>query len=367
MEKWADTIRALIISIAGGIICYFLRVPLPWMLGPLFAMVLARIFKVPVLPLKGGRQAGQLVIGCALGQYFTPDVGSYVVSNLWLIFGCALAAVVNGYLGSIVLSRISGVDATTTFFSSLPGGAPEMVVLADRFDAKPDCVAIAHSIRVLLVVVIVPFAITWSGASGTDFYEPSVKILNVPMLMALLTAAAFVSLILQWRNIPNAWMFGSLFLSTALTLTQVRTSAVPPLFITGGQIMIGCALGSKFSPDFVRRAPKFVKGVVISVLAALAMSLILAVCVSYLGGVPFASAVLATAPGGIAEMCITAKLLHLGVPLVTAYHLTRLVFVLLVASAAFRFATWASQRLRDSRKIDYPLKTEVLLEREDND
>ena len=41
---------------------------------------------------------------------------------------------------------------------------------------------------------------------------------------------------------------------------------------------------------------------------------------------------LAIAPGGIAEMCITAKVLQLGVPLVTAAHVTR-VLVLINATA----------------------------------
>jgi hypothetical protein len=44
-----------------------------------------------------------------------------------------------------------------------------------------------------------------------------------------------------------------------------------------------------------------------------------------------ATLVLATAPGGLAEMCITAKVLQLGVPLVTAAHVTR-VFLLLVST-----------------------------------
>ena len=49
-----------------------------------------------------------------------------------------------------------------------------------------------------------------------------------------------------------------------------------------------------------------------------------------------ATLVLGTAPGGIAEMCITAKVLQLGVPLVTAFHVTRLVVLLLVHGAAVR-------------------------------
>jgi uncharacterized protein len=47
---------------------------------------------------------------------------------------------------------------------------------------------------------------------------------------------------------------------------------------------------------------------------------------------------LATAPGGIAEMCITAKVLQLGVPLVTVAHVTRVLILVTTTAPLFRFA-----------------------------
>jgi uncharacterized membrane protein AbrB (regulator of aidB expression) len=45
---------------------------------------------------------------------------------------------------------------------------------------------------------------------------------------------------------------------------------------------------------------------------------------------------LGVAPGGIAEMSITAKVLQLGVPLVTAFHVTRVAAVLLLTEPMYR-------------------------------
>ena len=45
---------------------------------------------------------------------------------------------------------------------------------------------------------------------------------------------------------------------------------------------------------------------------------------------------LATSPGGIAEMCITAKVLELGVPAVTAFHVVRYVAVLVLTAPIYR-------------------------------
>ena len=51
-----------------------------------------------------------------------------------------------------------------------------------------------------------------------------------------------------------------------------------------------------------------------------------------------ATLVLGTSPGGIAEMAITAKVLQLGVPVVTAFQVCRLVAVLVLVEPLFRWA-----------------------------
>jgi uncharacterized protein len=54
-----------------------------------------------------------------------------------------------------------------------------------------------------------------------------------------------------------------------------------------------------------------------------------------LGRLHLPTAVLATAPGGIAEMAIAAKVPGLGVPLVTAFHVTRVVMLLTCTAPVF--------------------------------
>jgi uncharacterized membrane protein AbrB (regulator of aidB expression) len=49
------------------------------------------------------------------------------------------------------------------------------------------------------------------------------------------------------------------------------------------------------------------------------------------------SVMLGTSPGGITEMAITAKVLQLGVPVVTAFHVTRMAAVVLLAGPLY---TW---------------------------
>jgi uncharacterized membrane protein AbrB (regulator of aidB expression) len=67
-----------------------------------------------------------------------------------------------------------------------------------------------------------------------------------------------------------------------------------------------------------------------------------ALCVAELTGLHPGTMLLATSPGGIAEMSLTARVLHLGVPVVTAFHVSRMVVVVLAIGPLFR--AWARLR-----------------------
>ena len=123
--------------------------------------------------------------------------------------------------------------------------------------------------------------------------------------------------------------------------------AVPPIVSNIGQCLLGCALGSRFQPDFLRGAHRFVGAVALTVVLSIILSAAFGIVVAWIAGIPPVTLVLGTAPGSMAEMCITAKVLQLGVPLVTAFHVTRLVVLLLATPFVFvRARHWYRRRIR---------------------
>lgn len=68
----------------------------------------------------------------------------------------------------------------------------------------------------------------------------------------------------------------------------------------------------------------------------MALGFLLALAAAAASSTPLATLVLAAAPGGVSEMCITAKVLQLGVPLVTVCHVLRVVLLTLGAPALYR-------------------------------
>jgi membrane AbrB-like protein len=339
-------LKALAICAVGGVLFSVLRAPLPWMLGPLFAMALGRFLGADVVSPKGGRAAGQLIIGCALGLYFTPVVGHEVVAHWYLLIAAAVFAVLLAYANGWFLTHSTGLDGTTALFASVPGGAAEMTILGERFGARPDRVVLAQSLRVMIVVVAVPFLFSFLGVHGADDYRPAQIGADAAGLFALLALAATAGALLAKLGVPNAWMLGPLAVAVTLTLAEVGLSVIPVWLSNSAQLLLGCALGSGFDRKSLATAPRFVAMVCASVVLAILVSALFAWGLALAGAVPISTMVLATAPGGMAEMCITAKVLQLGVPLVTAAHVTRVIILVTTTAPTFRFAKYLRRRGR---------------------
>jgi membrane AbrB-like protein len=342
-DSLLNPLLSLALCFASGALFAWLKTPLPWIIGPLVAMAVCNFGGLGLRAPHGGREFGQVIIGTALGLYFTPAVAHEVASYWYLLLLAALLAIALGALCGWFLARSTGTDRTTAFFSSVPGGAMEMAVLGERFGARADRIAIAQSLRILVVVILIPYALTYSGVHGADLYVPLAAVFDWRGLGALLAMAAAFGGICFALRVPNAFMLGPLATVIALTASDVQFSSMPSQLSNLGQGLLGCALGARFERGFLRRAPRFVAGVLASILLSVGLAALAGAVLAWFSGLPVPSLVLATAPGGIAEMSITAKVLQLGVPLVTAAHVTRVIVLVTTTGPIFRLGTRLAQ------------------------
>lgn len=337
-DSWVNPALGLGMCAVAGALFAWLRIPLPWMLGPLAAMAACNFAGAELRSLRGSREAGQMVIGTALGLYFTPAVSGQVISYWAILLAAGVFAIALGVLGGAMLARLGGVDRSTAFFASVPGGAAEMTLLGERYGARPDRIALAQSLRILVVVIAVPFALTYSGAHGLDPYGAGDVPPHWPKLLVLLAGAALAGAAVARVGLPNGFMFGALALTIALTASEVALSSMPTVLTNAAQVLIGWVLGSRFERRSLGSAPRYVAAVLASVLAGIVCAAAFGALLAVASGLSIPTLILATAPGGIAEMCITAKVLQLGVPLVTAAHVTRVFLLLLSTGPVYRAA-----------------------------
>jgi len=344
-RAFAAPLKALFACAAGGALCQVLHTPLPWMIGPLLPMAILKFRGVDLAAPAGGREAGQVIIGSALGLYFTSVVAHEVLASWYLLVAAAVFATTLAYGGAFFLWRFAGVDRTTAFFASVPGGAAEMSNLGERYGAKIDRIVVAQSLRIVFVVVLVPVAMTLLDSHGSDIYQPSTQAVDLRGLLMLIACGAAGGLAMRVLRMPSPWFLGALAPAIALTVQEVHLSAMPGPLSNLAQLLIGCSLGARFDPRFLRSAPRFVLVVSASILGAICVSALFGVLLAKFGGLSLPTMVLATAPGGVAEMCITAKVLQLGVPLVTAAQVTRVIILVTTTGPLFRLARHITARL----------------------
>lgn len=344
----------LLLALGAAALCVALHTPLPWMIGPLLSTALVSMGGAPTESWGPLRNAGQWTIGTALGLYFTPQVTSLVASLWWaivlgIVWALALGVGFGRWLQWLHAPRMPGVGPqamrATTYFAGAIGAASEMTLLSERVGARTDLVAAAHSLRLLVVVLAIPFGLQASGLTGIDTAPAGPRIVHVTGLLWLALATGAGALVMQWLGRANPWFMGALVVAMGFTMAGITLSAIPGWLSSTAQLVIGVSLGVRFTAEFLHTAPRWLASVAFGTVVMMALCAGFAWVLSLGTGLHPVTLLLGTSPGGITEMSITAKVLQLGVPVVTAFQVCRLVAVLLLANPL-----WHWLDARDRRK-----------------
>jgi membrane AbrB-like protein len=338
------TTATLGLALVAALLCVWLRTPLPWMVGPLLATSIVSVLGAPTRSWPPMRNAAQWLIGSALGLYFTPQVTALVASLWWAILLAIAWALALGWGFGRWLHRrhahrlggdVQGQWATT-YFSGAIGGASEMTLLAEREHGRSDLVAAAHTVRLVIVTLAIPFAMQYSGLHGIDPGLPGARNVH-PGGLALLAAVTVAGgWLLALTGRANPWFMGALLASMGVTMAGLEWSAMPTSATNAAQLVIGVSLGVRFQREFLTAAPRWLLDVAWGTLVMVVLCAGFAFLLGWATGLHPATLVLGTSPGGIAEMAITAKVLQLGVPVVTAFQVCRLVAVLMLVEPLYR-------------------------------
>lgn len=152
-----NLVIVLLIGLVGGYIADKRKVPAGFMVGSLFAVAIFNIiFDRGNLP-SYFRFIAQVSTGTYLGtKFYKKDVSSLkqvlipgiLMSILMIIFSLII---------SYTLSKVFSMDYVTAVFASSPGGLMDMSLLAYEFDANTSQVALLQLIRMISVIIFVPF------------------------------------------------------------------------------------------------------------------------------------------------------------------------------------------------------------------
>jgi hypothetical protein len=333
------TALALLLGLTGGVVAYFVGLPLPWMLGPMIANVAAAMLRAPVKGPAGLRNIVVPVIGVLLGSGVTAELFGLV--STWVLTLALLPPflLVAAGVSFLIYRRVGGYDPVTAYYAAMPGGLNEMILLGAEAGGNERQIALAHAARVMIVIIFVALffglvlGVSAGGTGGANWTAlDALSLRDYAVLGLCAIAGAWLGKI---ARLPAAPVFGPMILSAIAHYTGLVTVPPPSLFVIAAQLTIGTVIGTRFvgakMADLRRELG----------LAALASGIMLAIALGFAevivlaGGMPLAQAFLAYAPGGLTEMSLLTLAMGQDATYVSVIHVIRITLVIAAAPLVF--------------------------------
>lgn len=332
---------------AGGYAAVLASVPLPWVLGAMLGTA------VVILPGLGARQAlplrrlAQVAIGTALGLSFTEDVVQQLISlGHWILLACTLSIGMSAVF-SRAIQRMAQMDGPTAIYAVATGASSEMALQAQQAGANGAQVAAAHAVRIILVVSLASVVAQLSGANvGPTYFSSGAPILSWPLGVLFLMLAPVCGWLAHRVRFPNGWLLGPVILAAAFAVTGT-VGRVHPTVLVLAQILIGWGLGQHMTRKFFIKSPRMLAAAALVTVAMLALCVLVAWGASQASATSLLTTFLSLAPGGTAETALIAKNYGISAPIVTAFHVFRVIATVLLIrhlAAALLRCGWLTAR-----------------------
>lgn len=165
LRSAARVLATVAVAVVGGLVGHVSGLPAGTLLGAMIAVAGLNLLtdggaRLPA-PLRHGSRIltgttiGSLVTGTlltSLGVYL-PWVGAFTVVIIVVGLACAW-----------LLTRLTGLDKSTTLLACAPGGLPEMTALAQDLGSQVDVVVGLHVLRKVIALVVISVVVLLVGA-----------------------------------------------------------------------------------------------------------------------------------------------------------------------------------------------------------
>jgi len=326
---------ALGIGVIGSIVFIYLSLPLPWLLGAIFASSIAMRFEnLPLQSPKLFSPPARILIGLTIGSAFTPEVLEFVHIYLFSLLLVIPYTIITIIAGMYYYYRFVGFDKKTAYLSSMPGGVIEMVIIGEEIKADIAKITLVQSSRLFFIVITLPFIIQYIfhiDISGNKIITTPIIDVNLLELCILLIIGFIGGVIAKKIKLSAAFLIGPMILSIIVHSTGLITTVVPDELLKFVQVVFGTIIGFTFRGVSVNTIVKTLLSTFGHFLILVCISAIFIAIAYYTFDFPIVSTLLAFSPGGQAEINLIAILVGASVPYITLHHIVRLFIVMNIA------------------------------------
>ncbi|MFV0492702.1 MAG: AbrB family transcriptional regulator [Pseudorhodobacter sp.] len=325
---------ALLVGGCGGALFYWFRLPLPWMLGAMMFSGLAAILHLPVRGWVKARPPMSMIIGTMLGSQFSPHTLDQALHWWPAILGLAAYLLVATSLSYGYLRRVVQMDRPTAYFSAMPGGLIDMVLLGAERGADERTIALMHSARIFLVVLGLPalmqLATGADAGSRNAIYRPFSDFSLIDLGWFLVAVVGGLGLGKLCR-LPAPFLIGPMLASMVLHWAGISAFTLPTIVIAGAQVVLGTTVGCRFIGTAPARTLRILAVAAGSTVLLLVVALLFSLVLAQVIDIPVEGILLAFSPGGLAEMSLVALALNIEVAFVVLCHICRIGMVIVFA------------------------------------
>jgi membrane AbrB-like protein len=341
-------LATLALAAAGAAASWRLGLPLPLLLGPMFACLAAALAGMPLKGVPPVSEAMRPVLGVAVGASLTPALFARLEDMALSVALIPPFVLLIGAAGYPYFRRLWGFDHATSYYAAMPGGLQDMMLFGIEAGGDARALSLIHTSRVLVIVSLMPFLIKWlwelplTGPPGT----PAGAVPPVELaVMAACGAAGW------WAGVRvglfGAPILGPLIVAGAVSLAGGLHFRPPAEAMWVAQFFLGLGIGVRYAGITLTEIRRVLAASFGYCLMLTALSVVFAEIVIQAGLAPPLDAILAFAPGGQAEMVLLAIVAGTDVAFVVTHHLLRIVLVILGAPVAAR---WLAARRARARR-----------------
>lgn len=345
MPSLITTLALLTLSTCSAAAAVFVSMPLPYLIGPLLVTGAVATALPQYLP-QGYVFPPRLrlvfiaIIGLMIGAQVTPDLFASL-STLAISFASLTLFVLLAHAyGYVVLRHLGRYDPATAFYGAAPGGLFESIAMGEEAGADPARLTLQQFLRIIAVVTLLPIGLSLylgtpvGSAAGMTLAKPDVPWSALPFVVVSGAAGLALGHLLRF---PAKQLTGPMAVAATLSLSGLFHIDVPQWLVNVAQVVVGTALGMRFTGLSRRLLFDGVWLTILSVGGMLILSAIFALALKSALGQPFDVLLISFAPGGVTEMSLIALSLSANPAFVTLHHIFRILITVLGLGLSARY------------------------------
>lgn len=337
LHKFIQIAKTASIGFLGALLFILIHTPVPYLLGPMTAILIAnRFFTFNLYWPKQLQNSSLIVIGYSLGITFNQTVLKAMMEHIPLMVILTTLLFAISFILALLISKLGEIDYPTALTSSVPGGLTQIVVFAQDMEGIDlSTVTFFHSIRVIMIVFLVPFVVhlpflqhAHQTESTISKIPTTIDSFNGTHFFVYILLCTIAALLAKRAKIPAPFLLGPIIVTILCNLGHLTPSSLPPYLLNICQLIVGIHIGLLLHPETIKHKTRlFILAITSSMILVTIAFLMDVFIMKEFQHTTLITGFLSLAPGGMDQMGIIAHEVKADVATVTIYQLFRILYI----------------------------------------